>query len=503
MNYSKLKRFIDIILSLIGVVILAPLFLVIILAIKADSKGPVLFKQRRVGQYKKHFNILKFRTMDIKTPSNMPTHLLENPDQWITKVGKLLRKTSLDELPQIFNILRGEMSIIGPRPALWNQSDLIAERDRYGVNDIPVGLTGWAQINGRDELPISVKVQYDLDYLKNIGLMMDIKCFFGTIIAVIKKKGYIEGSTKKVIEVVTEETQENDSRTRILITGKNSFVGNSFTQWMNQYAEQYKIDVIDLHGDAWKAYDFSKYDIVFHVAGIAHVSAKPKLDELYLKVNRDLAIETAQKAKEEGVHQFIFMSSIIVYGDIFEQDGRIDINTIPKPKNTYGRSKLEAEVAISKLSCEDFKVVIARPPMIYGANSRGNYHKLSMIAKFTPIFFNYQNIRSMIHIDNFCEFLRIIVDKRLEGIFFPQNAEYVSTYQMVHSIAKNNGNRIYFTKLFNPIISNLMFVGIIQKIFGNLYYESSMSKYLDVDYQILNFEQSIRKSELTRKDVMH
>lgn len=193
--YMKVKRLIDILLSSVGLILLSPLFLILIVAIKLDSEGPILFRQKRVGQYKKHFNILKFRTMRIDTPKDTPTHLLENPDQWITKVGKFLRKTSLDELPQILNILKGEMSIIGPRPALWNQYDLIKERDFYRANDVPVGLTGWAQINGRDELPIELKAELDGEYVDDIGFKMDVKCFFGTIVQVIRSKGVVEGST--------------------------------------------------------------------------------------------------------------------------------------------------------------------------------------------------------------------------------------------------------------------------------------------------------------------
>lgn len=193
MIYLKIKRFTDLILALIGLIVLSPLFLILILAIKLDSKGPVFFKQKRFGQNKSFFHILKFRTMRIDTPKDTPTHLLENPDQWITKVGKFLRKTSLDELPQIINILTGEMSIIGPRPALWNQTDLIDERDKYGANDIPVGLTGWAQINGRDELPIEVKARLDGEYAEKMSFIMDIKCFFGTIVSVVKSDGIMEG----------------------------------------------------------------------------------------------------------------------------------------------------------------------------------------------------------------------------------------------------------------------------------------------------------------------
>lgn len=195
MIYLKFKRLIDIILSSIGLIVLAPIFLVLIIAIKLDSKGPILFKQKRVGIHKCHFNILKFRTMRIDTPKDTPTHLLMNPEQWITKVGKFLRKTSLDELPQIINIFKGEMSIIGPRPALWNQYDLIEERDKYGANDVPVGLTGWAQINGRDELEIDVKARLDGEYVKQIGFVMDVRCFVGTIIRVLKSDGVVEGGT--------------------------------------------------------------------------------------------------------------------------------------------------------------------------------------------------------------------------------------------------------------------------------------------------------------------
>lgn len=195
--YSKIKRFLDFLISVIGIVILSPLFLVIILLIKLDSRGPVLFKQRRVGINKKEFNILKFRTMKIDTPKDMPTHLLDNPDEYITKIGGFLRKTSLDELPQIINIIKGEMSIIGPRPALWNQFDLIEERDKYGANDVVPGLTGWAQINGRDELPIDIKARYDGEYVDNMNLFFDTKCFFMTIFKVLKKDGVVEGKLEK------------------------------------------------------------------------------------------------------------------------------------------------------------------------------------------------------------------------------------------------------------------------------------------------------------------
>ncbi|HFI0155307.1 TPA: sugar transferase [Streptococcus suis] len=198
--YPVLKRVIDIVISGLAIVVLSPVLLLIAIAIKLDSKGPVLFKQKRVGKNKSHFMIYKFRSMYVDTPSDMPTHLLKDPTAMITKVGAFLRKTSLDELPQLFNIFKGEMAIVGPRPALWNQYDLIEERDKYGANDIRPGLTGWAQINGRDELEIDVKARLDGEYAEKIGLMMDVRCFFGTIFSVLRSDGVVEGGTgtKKV-----------------------------------------------------------------------------------------------------------------------------------------------------------------------------------------------------------------------------------------------------------------------------------------------------------------
>ena len=196
MIYQKhIKRILDFSLSTVGLVILSPIYGILVIAIKADSKGPILFKQKRVGIHKQHFNIYKFRTMSIDTPKDTPTHMLKNPDQYITKVGRFLRKTSLDELPQIFNIIKGEMSIIGPRPALWNQEDLIAERDQYGANDVRPGLTGLAQISGRDELEIPIKAKLDGQYVKNISFPFDCKMFFKTITSVLKNEGVQEGGT--------------------------------------------------------------------------------------------------------------------------------------------------------------------------------------------------------------------------------------------------------------------------------------------------------------------
>lgn len=193
------KRALGLALSGIGLILLSPVFLLISLIIKLDSKGPVLFRQKRVGLRKKTFSILKFRTMRVDTPHDTPTHMLENPAQYITRVGRFLRKTSLDELPQIFNIVKGDMAVIGPRPALWNQDDLVAERDKYGANDVLPGLTGWAQINGRDELEIPAKARLDGEYVQKMSLAFDIKCFFGTLLAIFRHQGVVEGGTGEIM----------------------------------------------------------------------------------------------------------------------------------------------------------------------------------------------------------------------------------------------------------------------------------------------------------------
>lgn len=192
---TYVKRALDIVSSALGLLVLSPVLLIIMIAIKIDSKGPLLFRQKRVGLHKRHFMILKFRTMRIDTPHDRPTHMLDNPEQWITRVGRLLRKTSMDELPQLFNIFIGDMSVIGPRPALWNQFDLVEQRDLYGANDVRPGLTGWAQINGRDELEIPVKAKLDGEYVQRMSLLFDCRCFFATILSVFKGDGIIEGST--------------------------------------------------------------------------------------------------------------------------------------------------------------------------------------------------------------------------------------------------------------------------------------------------------------------
>lgn len=282
---------------------------------------------------------------------------------------------------------------------------------------------------------------------------------------------------------------------KILITGKNSYIGTSFENWVANNPEEYQVDSVDTKDGEWKETDFSQYDVVFHVAGIAHVSSDPKMEDLYYKVNRDLTIEVAEKAKSQGVKQFIFMSSIIVYGDSTSSKRVITRETIPTPSNFYGNSKLQAEEGIKPLETDNFKVVIVRPPMIYGKGSKGNYPRLASLAKKTPIFPDFDNQRSMLHIDNLCEFLKVMIDFEETGTYFPQNEEYVKTSEMVKLIGSIHGKNIKLTKLFNPIIKLIFKIGVIQKVFGNLVYEQDISLYKKSTYQIRNLKETIKETE--------
>lgn len=284
---------------------------------------------------------------------------------------------------------------------------------------------------------------------------------------------------------------------KILITGANSYIGVSFEDWMKQCNDEYSIDTIDMQSEKWKKQDFSNYDAVFHVAGIAHVSTDPKLEDLYYKVNRDLTIEVAKKSKNEGVKQFIFMSSIIVYGDSSHINKKRVINrdTVPAPSNFYGNSKLQAEEGILPLSDDKFKVAVLRPPMIYGKGSKGNYPKLAKMARKLPVFPDIDNERSMLYIDNLCEFIRLIINNEESGVFYPQNKEYVKTSDLVKEIAKVHGKNIKTTKLFNPMLRAMgSFIGLVNKAFGNLVYEKSMSEYKD-DYRLRDLKESIELTE--------
>lgn len=286
----------------------------------------------------------------------------------------------------------------------------------------------------------------------------------------------------------------------VLITGVNSYVGKCFEKWLGNYNDNYSVDLISLRRDTWKETDFTGYDVVLHVAGIAHVSSDPKMEDLYYKVNRDLTIEVAEKAKADGVKQFIFLSSIIVYGDSSSGKRVIGKNTVPTPSNFYGNSKLQAEIGLKALENDAFKVVILRPPMIYGKGSKGNYQKLAKLAQTLPVFPDVDNQRSMLHIDNLCEFIRLMIVNEESGLFFPQNSEYVKTSEMVYSIAKVHGKKIKLVKIFNPILAIIgLKVNLVNKIFGNLVYEQSISRYKDY-YQIREFHRSIELTELGNEE---
>lgn len=606
-KYLPVKRAVDVVLSGGAILILSPVLGAISLAIKLESPGPVLFKQKRVGKDKELFEIWKFRSMRTDTPQDVPTHMLEDPDQYITKTGKFLRKTSLDELPQIFNILKGEMSIIGPRPALWNQDDLIAERDKYNANSVTPGLTGWAQINGRDELEIPVKAKLDGDYMKKMSFGMDVKCFLGTIGSVLASDGVVEGGTgemeKKGVEtdgVVGEEKLRKEIRTgamlviaagaaaigsilllvkifkhggktqgkesqpkktsgiltvaavgaaalatfaalykkseckkkiyqdlladepkdkkgsapseqktdatenipmkHILITGAGSYVGIAVEKWLGRNPERYSIDTLDMLDNEWRTKDFSSYDVVYHVAGIAHADVGKVTEEqknLYYKVNTDLAVEVAEKAKSEGVKQFIFMSSMIVYSGCKEKV--ITSETEPKPLNFYGNSKWQADQKIRRLADERFKVVVLRPPMIYGKGSKGNYPQLAKLAGTLPIFPEVKNKRSMLHIDNLCEFVKLMIDNEESGVFFPQNGEYTNTSDMVQMIAAVKDHKIVmipgmsmFIKLMEKIPGKIG--SLAEKAFGDFAYDMQMSEYKE-NYRVRTLLDSIRLTE--------
>lgn len=629
-KYLHIKRAMDVFLSGSAIVVFSPLLLGIAVAIKLDSPGPVLFKQKRVGKNKELFEIYKFRTMRTDTPDNMPTHLLSDPDQYITRVGKFLRKTSLDELPQLFNIFKGEMYVVSTRPALWNQYDLMEERDKYGVHQIAPGLTGWAQINGRDELEIPVKARFDGEYIEKFGFWMDLKCFLGTIGSVLSRDGVMEGGTgemkksgtnemvgetetvenagngnnpdavvreekvKKEIAVggvvlcglgvigigllkalfyftrekengnrekkfnmgkklifgaslagiictayvnvkrrvmlqdrfvedvcktsdseaggspeEREETDlaENMTGKRILITGADSYIGTSVENWLKVENEtsgkkRYQIDILDMREDTWKTWDFSKYDVVYHVAGIAHADVGTVTEEqkaLYYKVNTDLTIEVAKKAKAEGVKQFIFMSSMIVYSGCKEKV--ITKDTVPNPLNFYGDSKWQADQKVRELASDEFKVAVIRPPMIYGRGSKGNYPELAKLAARLPVFPIVKNKRSMLHIDNLCQFVKLVIDKEEAGIFFPQNGEYTNTSDMVQMIAAVKGHRMIMVPFMNLPVKLLTKApgklgGLAEKAFGDLVYEMGMSE-CGEEYQLRTVHESIKLTEGT------
>lgn len=275
--------------------------------------------------------------------------------------------------------------------------------------------------------------------------------------------------------------------TNILITGKNSYIGNAFAEWMSQWPENYHITKTSVRDDIWKSEDWTNYDVVVHVAGIAHNSSDSSLEDLYYKVNRDLTFEIAQKAKNEGVTHFINMSSIIVFGT--NQD-EITTNTAPNPDNFYGDSKLQAEKKLNSLIDDSFKVAHIRPPMVYGKDSKGNFPLLAKLALRTPIFPNYDNQRSMIYIKNLTEFMRQVIEASTSGYLHPQNPEFVKTADLVVFIGAANNHKVTITKLGNPLIKLGGKVNLINKVFGDLYYNKEMYDG-DFKYQEYNLKESI------------
>lgn len=528
--YSKYgKRAFDIVLSFGGLVVLAPVYAAIALAIKIEDPGPVLFTQKRMGQNKEYFKLHKFRSMKVSTPHDVPTHQLENPDQYITKVGKFIRAHSLDELPQIWDIFVGNMSVIGPRPGLWNQDLLTAERDKYGANDVKPGLTGWAQINGRDELEIPVKAKLDGEYVQKQSLLFDVKCFLGTVSKVSHDDSVVEGGTgemKKKSYHYTDGKSDKElignigfgepvevdpeAKKKVLISGAGSYIGQSFIQYAKKhYPANFEIEELDMTDAAWRDKDFSEYDVVYHVAGIAHADVGKVSEEIkseYYEVNTGLAVEAAEKAKREGVKTFVFMSSMIVYGDSapYGQQKVIDETTVPKPANFYGDSKLQADVAVRELANDTYKVIVLRPPMIYGKDSKGNYRTLAKLAKKLPVFPNVDNERSMLYIENLCEFLcQVMLLKpyhRNSVVLLPQNGKWTKTSDMVEMIAKASGKKITELKCLAPAvwIGSKMpgkIGGLVNKAFGNNCYDKQISCYDGLKYQVTSAKKSVVKTE--------
>lgn len=594
-----IKRAIDVVLSFGGLVVLSPIYAGIAIAIKIDDPGPVFFTQKRVGQNKEFFKIHKFRSMKMSTPHDVPTHMLGDPDQYITRVGKFLRKHSLDELPQIWDIFIGNMSVIGPRPALWNQDVLIAEREKYNANDVKPGLTGWAQINGRDELEIPVKAKLDGEYVEKESLLFDIKCFLGTIGSVLSSDGVVEGGTGELTKAGVEDERDispekaaqqikagakvmgalsaamlgiagivswiflrkdttksdkkkhtvvkrwvllgtifesiaivfvnikgwvkmgddfvNDSSEegektiqpvgnigykKVLITGQGSYIGTAVERWLLKDKDHYQVDTLDMQDETWRDTDFSQYDVVYHVAGIAHADVGNVTEEqkqLYYKVNTDLTIEVVERARQAKVKQFIFMSSMIVYSGC--KENFITSETEPCPLNFYGDSKWRADQKIQEMDAENFKVVVLRPPMIYGKGSKGNYPQLAKLASKLPVFPIVKNQRSMLHIDNLCQFVKLMIDNEEHGVFFPQNGEYSNTSDMVQMIAEVKGHRIIMIPFVDIFIKLLEKVpgkigGLTIKAFGDSSYEMSMSEYKE-NYRVHSLRKSIILTEGT------
>lgn len=280
----------------------------------------------------------------------------------------------------------------------------------------------------------------------------------------------------------------------VLVTGAGSYVGESVRRYILSSSSDFEIDAVDTMNDAWKEADFSKYDVVYHVAGIAHVNADPKMEALYYKVNRDLTVEVARAAKAAGVKQFIFMSSQIVFHESQSLKSEVlTADTKENPNGFYGDSKLQAEKGLHELECDAFKVCILRPPMIYGPNSKGNFPRLVKLAQKTPLFPAWHNKRSMLYIDNLAEFVKQAILRELSGTFYPQNRELADTVEIIRYFAKANGHKVWITHLLNPFVWLGSFIlQPINKMFATYYYDPEMSK-VDFDYQLVSFEESLKQ----------
>lgn len=363
--------------------------------------------------------------------------------------------------------------------------------------------TGRVQINGRDELEIPVKAVLDGEYVKKLNFGFDCKCYFGTVVFVLRfigECGRRHGSNEKA----GGQTGRRDcvDMKKILITGAGSFIGTSFENYIKKhYPANYTVDIVDMVDGTWREKSFSGYDSVFHVAGIAH-SDNAKLsterEALYYAVNTDMAIETAKKAKADGAKQFILMSSAIVYGDSapMGKSKVITADTPVSPANCYGDSKVKAEYGIRPLNDDAFKVVILRSPMIYGKGSKGNYPLLSKLAKKMLVFPDVKNQRSMLYIENLCEFVRLMVENGEQGTFWPQNRAYSNTSQMVQMIARTNGKRVRLIKGFGWALRLLSYATpLVNKAFGNLSYAMEISEY-PKDYRKWSLQDSIKETEV-------
>ena len=387
----------------------------------------------------------------------------------------------------------------------------------------------WAQINGRDELEIPVKAKLDGEYVQKQSFLFDLKCFLGTISKVSHDDSVVEGGTgemkKNSYNYSEGKTDEElignigfgetvevdfDTKKKVLITGAGSYIGQSFIEYAQKhYHDNFEIEELDLKDESWKEKDFSNYDIIYHVAGIAHADVGNVSDETkkkYYEVNTGLAVAVAEKAKQEGVKTFIFMSSMIVYGESAPYGKRkvIDATTVPHPANFYGDSKLQADVAVRNLADGNFKVIVLRPPMIYGKGSKGNYPTLSKLAKKLLVFPDVDNERSMLYIDNFCEFLsQIMLLKEVKEnaiVLIPQNAEWTKTSQMVKEIAEVDGKHIKELKIMTSVVAIGGRVpgkigGLVNKAFGNNCYDYKVSDYEGIDYQTVSLHDSIEKTE--------